>query len=102
MTILRPFLSVLIPAYNEEAGLEQSVEAVLRHLEALHVDAEILVVDDGSRDRTGQVANALADRHPQVRAFHHAVNRGIGAGFLTGIEQARGEWLILIPADLAM
>lgn len=102
MTILRPFLSVLIPAYNEEAGLEQSVEAVLRNLESLHVDAEILVVDDGSRDRTGQVADALADKHPQVRAFHHAVNRGIGAGFLTGIEQARGEWLILIPADLAM
>lgn len=102
MTALRPFLSVLIPAYNEEAGLERGVEAVRSKLEALHLDAEILVVDDGSRDRTGQIADDLAARHPQLRVFHHAVNRGIGAGFLTGIQQARGEWLVLIPADLAM
>jgi glycosyltransferase involved in cell wall biosynthesis len=98
----RPALSVLIPAYNERAGLAQSVEAVKARLGALNVDWEILIVDDGSRDGTGQIADALAVDVPHLRALHHAKNQGIGAAFKTGVAQARGEWLILIPADLAL
>jgi len=102
MLAAQPFLSVLMPAYNEEAGLARSVDLVLSRLDDLGIAAEILIVDDGSSDRTGQIADELAARHERVRAFHHPVNWGIGAGFLTGVAQARGEWLILIPADLAL
>lgn len=102
MAAVQPFLSVLMPAYNEEAGLTRSVDLVLSKLDDLGIAAEILIVDDGSSDRTGAIADELAARHERVRAFHHPVNRGIGAGFVTGVAQARGEWAILIPADLAL
>jgi len=97
MAALRPLLTVLMPAYNEEAGLARSVNLLLAKLDDLGIQAEILIVDDGSRDRTGKIADELAVKCHRVRAFHHAANQGIGAGFVTGVAQARGEWLILIP-----
>lgn len=97
-----PFLTVLVPAYNEETGLAHSIELIMAELARLGVAAEVLIVDDASRDRTGQIADELAARYPQVRVVHHPVNLGIGGGMMTGIAEARGEWLILIPADLAL
>jgi glycosyltransferase involved in cell wall biosynthesis len=97
-----PWLTVLIPAYNEEAGLASSVEQVLDALTRHGVSAEILIVDDASTDATGRNADALAVREPAVRVVHHPENRNIGGVMRTGIAAARGAWLILIPADLAM
>lgn len=97
-----PQLTVLIPAYNEAAGLDRCVEVVRARLAALNTPAELLIVDDASRDNTAQVAEALARAYPEVRVLRHAANGGIGATFLTAVANARGEWLILIPADLAM
>jgi dolichol-phosphate mannosyltransferase len=91
-----------MPAYNEEAGLAEAVLQVLAALEACGVAAELLVVDDCSADHTGEIADALAGSHPEVRVVHHAFNLGIGAGMRTGIAAARGRRLILIPADLAL
>ncbi len=99
---MKPFLTVFIPAYNEEECLRQSVEAVLSEMDKLGVKVEILVVDDASRDHTGQVADELSTHIPCVRAIHHPKNLGIGGAFLTACENARGEWLILVPADLAL
>ena len=98
----RPALTVLIPAYNERAGLTGCVEAVRDQLTVQGLDAEILIVDDGSRDGTGPLADDLAAANPLVRVVHHARNQGIGPAFVTGVASARGEWLILIPADLAL
>ncbi|MCX6031140.1 MAG: glycosyltransferase family 2 protein [Chloroflexi bacterium] len=98
----QPFLTVLVPAYNEEAGLARNVELILAKLTELAVPSELLIVDDASRDRTAAVADELAARHETVRVVHHPVNQGIGGGMRTGIAEARGEWLILIPADLAL
>lgn len=97
-----PQLTVLIPAYNEAAGLGRCVEVVRAQLAALGTPAELLIVDDASRDNTADVAEALAQTYPDVRALRHAANGGIGATFRTAVANARGEWLILIPADLAM
>jgi glycosyltransferase involved in cell wall biosynthesis len=111
MATPRPFLTVLMPAYNEEAGLAHSVEQVLSKLRELAISAELLIVDDCSRDRTSAIADALAAHptggpplwvQPEVRVIHHPANRGIGGGMITGFAQAKGEWLILIPADLAL
>lgn len=99
---MKPFLTVFMPAYNEEACLQESVEAVLKELDALQVSAEILIVDDASQDHTRQVAEQLADRHAGVRVVHHPKNLGIGGAFLSAAAQAQGDWLILIPADLAL
>jgi len=97
-----PFLTILVPAYNEEEGLTPCVKLLLSQLDTLGVTGEILIVDDCSRDRTGAMADELAARDSRVRVCHHAVNRNIGGGFLTGVEQARGEWMILIPVDLGL
>jgi glycosyltransferase involved in cell wall biosynthesis len=102
MAEAQPFLTVVMPAYNEEANLERSAEQVLDKLAELGVTAELLIVNDASTDRTGATADELASRHPQVCALHHPVNRNIGGGFASGVARAHGEWLILIPADLAL
>jgi len=102
MAEARPFLTVVMPAYNEEANLDRSAEMVLAKLAELGVEAELLIVDDASRDRTGAIADALAIQHSRVRVFHLPDNRNIGGGFVAGVAEARGEWLILIPADLAL
>jgi glycosyltransferase involved in cell wall biosynthesis len=98
----KPRLTVLMPAYNEARGLAQSVGLVLAKLREMAIPAELLIVDDCSRDGTAEIADALAAAEADVRVIHHPENRGIGGGMVTGCAAARGEWLILIPADLAL
>jgi glycosyltransferase involved in cell wall biosynthesis len=99
---MNPYLTVFVPAYNEAGNLAHCVEAVLQQMEILKISAEILIVNDCSRDQTGALAEQLAAQDQRVRAVHHAENRGIGGGFVTALQHAHGEWLILIPADLAL
>jgi glycosyltransferase involved in cell wall biosynthesis len=99
---MKPFLTVFIPAYNEEVCLQHCVEAVTMELDKMGVSKEILVVDDASKDSTGQIAEDLAARTPCMRVFHHPKNLGIGGAFVTAAGIAQGEWMIMIPADLAL
>lgn len=99
---MKPFLTVFIPAYNEGGNLSRCVQAVLSQMDLLGVPVEILIVDDGSRDQTGALADQLAAQEQRVRVVHHPANLGIGGAFRTAIQHATGEWLILIPADLAI
>src|SRR5215207_7642117 len=85
------FLSLVIPAYNEEAGVAQAVAEADDALRRLGPAYEILVVDDGSRDGTAQAVLAAARGRPNVRLLRHATNRGYGAALRTGFEAARGE-----------
>ena len=96
------FLSVVIPAYNEAQNLSKTIPLLIEKLSACVPSFELLIVDDASRDQTGAIADQLAANDSRVRAFHHPENRGIGSGFMTALENARGEWFMLIPADLAM
>ncbi len=97
-----PYLTIFVPAYNEADGLPRCVEVVSAEMERLGLTFEFLIVNDCSRDDTGAVADALAAGDPRVRVVHHAANLGIGGGFVTAVEHARGEWLILMPADLPL
>jgi dolichol-phosphate mannosyltransferase len=94
-----PALSVVLPAYNEEALLADCVRRLHSSLAQLGVPAEIVVVNDGSHDRTPEIADALAAELPGVVAVHQA-NQGIGGAFRTGTQRARGTYLILWPADM--
>jgi len=94
-----PALTVVVPAYNEAETLEGAVEEALEVLPALGRRFEILVVDDGSTDGTGSLADRLSRNHPQVRVIHHPVNRGFSGAMRTGLGGARGEWVALGPAD---
>ena len=97
-----PYLSVVVPAYNEEINLPNTVRAVQAKLDELQVTHEIIIVDDGSTDRTPEIARSLVAADDRVRLEVHPENRGPGSGVFTGIEVARGEFVIFIPADLAM
>jgi glycosyltransferase involved in cell wall biosynthesis len=92
-------LSVILPAYNEEARLDGCARQLHGALVALRVNAEILIVNDGSRDRTKEIAEKLAQDLPGVIALHQA-NQGIGGAFRTGTARATGDYLILWPADM--
>lgn len=94
-----PRLSVIVPAFNEEALLDAGVRQLHAALTATGLAAEIIVVDDGSRDATPRLADALAAELPGVRALHQA-NQGIGGAFRTGAAAARGAYLMLWPADM--
>ncbi len=90
-----PLLSVLMPVYNEELTLRKVVEAVLK----VPIDKEIILVDDGSRDRSAQIMDDRADGD-RVRAYHHTRNMGKGAAVRTAIQQARGRLVLIQDADL--
>lgn len=94
-------LTIAIPAYDEVATLEGVVDEARSALRALRFpdDAEVLLVDDGSTDGTAELADALAARHPNVRAVHHASNRGFSGAMTTCFREARGDWIFLAPAD---
>ncbi len=93
-------LSYFFPVHNEEANLEGLVEEALETLPRLADTFEIIAVDDGSRDRTGEIADRLAAAHPGiVRAVHHERNRGYGGALRSGFEAARYELLAFTDGD---
>lgn len=94
-----PVLSVVVLAYDEEAVLERVVEEFIERLEGLRLDFELIVVDDGSMDRTGDIARAMADRHDCVRAVSHGGNEGLSAAALSGYLAARGEYVLWVEGD---
>ena len=93
-------LSVIIPAYNEEGNIEKAVQKCLEVLPKLVERFEIVVVDDGSRDRTGEIAERIAKSFEEVKVFHHEKNKGMGAGVATGFAHAKYDLLFATPADM--
>ena len=94
-----PRLSVVVLAYDEERSVRTVALAILAELRRLGVSWELLIVDDGSTDRTGAIAEELAAANPGVRVIHHGGNLGLGGGYRTGFAHARGEYLTFFPAD---
>lgn len=94
-----PDLSVVIPAYNEEPRLGPSLEKALAYLDARGLAREIVVVDDGSADRTCEVAQAFSDRG--VRALRQEPNQGKGAAVKLGVLASRGRRVLLSDADFS-
>lgn len=89
MITTKPFITVVTPCYNEEAILEINIKSLISYLESKSAkyDWEILIVNDGSKDNTAAIANALAKENPSVRVIHHPTN-------LT--------WAMLLKQDSAM
>jgi len=92
-------LSVVVPAFNEQDNLEASTDVVVRALIAAAVDYEVIIVDDGSSDGTGAIADQLAAADPRIRVIHHAQNMGLGCAYQHGVDMASKEYFIWVPAD---
>jgi len=94
-----PELSVIVPVYDEEENIVPLVEEVCRVLDGMGRTAEIVVVDDGSTDRSGALLTALAAEEPRLRVVRLARNYGQTAALAAGIEHAHGDVLVSIDGD---
>ncbi|MGH9773838.1 MAG: dolichyl-phosphate beta-glucosyltransferase [Candidatus Acidiferrales bacterium] len=94
-------LSIIIPAYNEENRLPQTLARILYYIRARHVAAEVIVVDDGSSDATAQIAEDWHTEHPSVRLVSNGRNRGKGFTVRHGMLEARGRIALFTDADLS-
>ena len=92
-------LSVFFPCYNEQDNVERVVRRALDVLSRLVSDWEIIIVNDGSADATGRIADRLADGHDRVRAVHHGQNRGYGAALRSGFAAATKEYVFYTDGD---
>ena len=99
----RPYLSIIVPAYNEAALLKDNL-AILHAYLSNHQRQfgwEILIVNDGSSDATGTIANDFAAQHANVRVLHHPTNFGLGQSLKFGFANTQGDYVITIDVDLS-
>jgi glycosyltransferase involved in cell wall biosynthesis len=96
-----PHLSIVIPAYNESARIERTLERVMACVETQGWDAEVLVVDDGSEDGTPNVINRWMRDHPRLKLIQNNGNRGKGYSVRNGLLQAAGDIVMFTDADLS-
>jgi dolichyl-phosphate beta-glucosyltransferase len=96
-----PDLSIVIPSYNEELRLPATLERIAAFLPNLGSATEILVVDDGSKDRTAEVAESFQKTLPSLRVISNGVNRGKGFSVRHGMREARGRAVLFTDADLS-
>jgi glycosyltransferase involved in cell wall biosynthesis len=98
---LQPFLSLVIPALNEEDRLPLSLRQAVAFLEMQSYTSELLVIDNGSTDRTAEIVRDFVRRHDFLRLLHEP-RRGKGAAVRTGMLAARGEFRFIADADFSM
>ncbi|MGB9911250.1 MAG: glycosyltransferase family 2 protein [Microgenomates group bacterium] len=92
-------LSVFFPAYNEEANIKETVEKAIAVLNEVAEKWEIIVVDDGSKDKTGEIVKKLMKKEPRIRMITHTPNRGYGAALKSGFYNSQYKWIAFTDAD---
>lgn len=92
-------VSVFLPCHNEEGNIERVVAELETELPRIAGRHEIVVVDDGSRDRTGEIADRMAAAIPRLKVVHHPGNRGYGAAVISGIRACNEPWIVLCDGD---
>ncbi len=96
----RPYLSVVVPAFNEERRLPGTLPRIVAYFEKAGLDAEVLVVDDGSSDSTARIASEFLRGH-RGRLLRNPENRGKGFSVRRGVLESAGRWVLLTDADLS-
>jgi len=101
--VKRPFISLIAPCYNEEAILELNINTIIKYMEGKdHKYAwEILIVNDGSKDATGAIADQLSIKNSHVRVIHHPTNLNLGNALQTGFRNSKGEIIVVLDIDLS-
>jgi len=99
----KPFITLILPAYNEESIIEKSVGIIVDYLNKKSDDYlwEILIINDGSKDKTGLLADSLAIRYDNLRVIHHPVNLNLGRALQTGFKNSHGDIIVVLDMDLS-
>jgi glycosyltransferase involved in cell wall biosynthesis len=95
----QPSWTIALPSFNEEENLAFVLDDLLTTFAEIGAPFRAIVLDDGSRDRTGAIADEYAGRHPQIEVIHHETNKGFGAALAAGYAAATGDLVVLIPTD---
>ena len=92
-------LSVFFPCYNEENNIQTTVDKAVKVLEKTAKKWEIIIVNDGSKDKTGEVALKIQKKYPSIKIVTHSPNRGYGAAFKSGLYNAKYQWIAFTDSD---
>jgi len=92
-------LSVFFPAYNEEANIKNTIEKAIPVIKEVAKKWEVVVVNDGSTDKTEPIVKQIMKEHPEVRMITHSPNRGYGAAFKSGFYNSKFQWITFTDAD---
>ena len=92
-------LSVFMPCFNEQDNVQRVTEKARHVLETMNVDYEIILVNDGSSDRTGEIADQLAQQDSRIRVVHHPTNQGYGAALQSGFKAATKDLIFYTDGD---
>lgn len=95
------YLSIVVPAYNEESNIESSVFKFVSYLDAKSYDYEIIIVNDGSTDKTKDICLKMVELNKKIKFIDNSVNRGKGYTVREGFRNARGDYMLFIDADNA-
>jgi Glycosyltransferases involved in cell wall biogenesis len=100
---IKPLVSLVLPAYNEAAILRKSVGIILEYLKQFDdkYNWEVILVNDGSKDETGKIADELASEYPVVRVVHHRINLNLGNALKTGFSHSKGKYVLTLDIDLS-
>jgi glycosyltransferase involved in cell wall biosynthesis len=103
LNFTRPLVSIVVPAFNEAGIVEQNLARLCTYMETLeaHFRWEIVVINDGSTDCTGDLIDEFAKGNSNVRVFHHITNFGLGQAFKFAFSRCRGEYVVTLDADLS-
>ncbi|MBM3252761.1 MAG: glycosyltransferase family 2 protein [Candidatus Omnitrophica bacterium] len=96
---MKPTISVIIPALNEEKNIESTVKNILSAINDNFSDYEIIIFDDSSSDATGDIAEEISAANKRIRVIHNEKTMGLGYNYRKGIELARFEYISMIPGD---
>ncbi len=99
----KPLVSIILPAFNEESIIEKNIGRLYIYLDTLkdQYNWEILVINDGSSDQTGTIADALSNSYKNLKVYHHKINRNLGTALRTGFQNSKGEYVIVLDIDLS-
>jgi glycosyltransferase involved in cell wall biosynthesis len=92
-------ISITLPAYNEAENIQALSEEIMWYFESKKIPYEIIIVNDGSADETGKIADALAAKHTTISVIHHSPNKGYGRSLLDGFKASRYDYLFFTDAD---
>ena len=101
--IKNPLVSIILPAFNEDGIIDKNIRRLYEYLETLgnRYLWEVLVVNDGSSDQTGVIADSLTNTYDNIIVHHHTTNRNLGQALRTGFQNTRGDYVIVLDIDLS-